>query len=152
MGVEVSRHGGRPIAVDLSPIVSCNMYRSVGAMWEGFIKWIYSVAALSSLVLVGLAVAGYVFFLAPFYWLWNLLFVAPSPTVWGPILIFQVAVIIVMRLLVDNRFKEPVFSAFVHPIGFSFLFLATLYGGSRRALSTGVRWKKRLYGSESCVQ
>jgi chlorobactene glucosyltransferase len=42
LGVEINRHGGRHIAIDLSPVVSCNMYRSVGAMWEGFIKWLYS--------------------------------------------------------------------------------------------------------------
>jgi len=152
LGIEVNRHGGRHIAIDLSPVVSCNMYQSLGAMWEGFIKWIYSVAALSRAALVGLIVAGYVFFLAPFYWLWNDLFVVATPTGWRPIVIFQVAVIIVMRWLVDKRFKEPVISAFLHPIGFSFLFLVGLYAGSRQAVGAGVRWKKRLYGRESVVE
>ena len=152
LGIEVNRHGGRHIAIDLSPVVSCNMYQSLGAMWEGFIKWIYSVAALSRAALVGLIVAGYVFFLAPFYWLWNDLFVAATPTGWRPIVIFQVAVIIVMRWLVDKRFKEPVVSTFLHPIGFSFLFLVGLYAGSRQAVGAGVRWKKRLYGRESVVE
>jgi len=152
LGIEVNRHGGRHIAIDLSPVVSCNMYQSLGAMWEGFIKWIYSVAALSRAALVGLIVAGYVFFLAPFYWLWNDLFVVATPTGWRPIVIFQVAVIIVMRWLVDKRFKEPVISAFLHPIGFSFLFLVGLYAGSRQAVGAGVRWKKRLYSRESVVE
>ena len=75
MGVEINRRGGRHIAVNLAPVVSCNMYQNIGAMWEGFIKWIYSVASLSPAALVVLLVAGYVFFLAPFYWLWNDLFV-----------------------------------------------------------------------------
>ncbi len=131
LGVEVIRHGGRHVAVDLSPVVSCNMYRSLGAMWEGFIKWIYSVASLSPVALVGLMVAGYIFFLAPFYWLWNELFVVTAPTGWGAIVIFQVATILVMRWLVDKRFKEPVVSTFLHPIGFSFLMLTGLYAGSR---------------------
>ncbi len=152
LGIEVNRHGGRHLAVDLSPVVSCHMYRSLGAMWEGFIKWIYSVASLSPAALVGMIVAGYVFFLAPFYWLWNELFVVAAPTEWRAIIIFQVATILVMRWLVDNRFKEPVVSTLLHPVGFAFLFLASLYAGWRRAVSAGVYWKKRLYREESCVR
>ncbi len=152
LGVEINRYGGRHVAVDLSPVVSCNMYQNVGAMWEGFIKWMYSVAALSRAALVGLLVAGYAFFLAPFYWLWNDLFVVAAPSSWRPIIIFQVVMIIVMRWLVDRRFKEPVISTFLHPIGFSFLILTALYAGSRQVVGAGVRWKKRLYGEESCVE
>jgi chlorobactene glucosyltransferase len=152
LGIEVNRHGGRHIAVDLSPVVSCHMYQSLGAMWEGFIKWIYSVAVLSPAALVGLMVAGYVFFLAPFYWLWNDLFVVVAPTDWRPIVIFQVATILVMRWIVANHFKEPVVSIFLHPVGFSFLFLAGLHAGLRRVVGNGVRWKKRLYGRQSGVE
>jgi chlorobactene glucosyltransferase len=152
LGMEVKRHGGRHIAIDLSPVVSCHMYRNVGAMWEGFVKWIYSVATLSSLALVGLLVAGYIFFLAPFYWLWNELFVVTVPTGWGPILIFQVVTILAMRWLVDNHFREPLISFPLHPLGFSFLFLACLYASSRRILGAGVQWKTRLYSKESRVE
>jgi len=152
LGVEVIRHGGRHVAVDLSPVVSCSMYRSLGAMWEGFIKWIYSVAVLSRAALVGLLIAGYAFFLAPFYWLWNDLFVVATPTGWRAIVIFQVATILVMRWLVDNHFKESVVSTFLHPVGFSFLFLTALYAGSRRVVGAGIHWKKRLYSRESGVE
>jgi len=152
LGFEVNRHRGRHVAVDLSSVVSCNMYRSVGAMWEGFVKWMYSVAAMSRVALAGLLIAGYAFFLAPFYWLWNDLFVVAVPTGWRPIVISQVAMILIMRWLVDRRFKEPLVSTILHPVGFSFLVLAVLYGGSRQAIGASVRWKKRLYGGESCVQ
>ena len=151
LGVEINRHGGRHIAVNLAPLVSCNMYRSMGAMWEGFIKWVYSVAALSRVAAVGLLVAGYVFFLAPFYWLWNALFISATPPDWRPIVILQVAMIMLMRWLVDNRFKEPTVSTFLHPVGFSFLILTALYAGWRQVLGSGVRWKKRLYDRESLV-
>jgi chlorobactene glucosyltransferase len=152
LGMEVKRHGGRHIAIDLSPVVSCHMYRNVGAMWEGFVKWIYSVATLSSLALVGMLVAGYIFFLAPFYWLWNELFVVTVPTGWGHILIFQVVTILAMRWLVDNHFREPLISFPLHPLGFSFLFLACLYASSRRILGAGIQWKTRLYSKESRVE
>ena len=152
LGVEVHRHGGRHMAVDLSPVVSCHMYQSIGAMWEGFIKWIYSVAALSSAALLGLMIAGFIFFLAPFYWLWKALFVAGSSTGWQFLVTLQVAMIIAMRRIADSRFKEPLASALLHPLGFSFLFLACLYGASHRAVGGRVHWKKRLYGGKSGVE
>jgi chlorobactene glucosyltransferase len=152
LGIEINRHGGRHLAVDLSPVVSCNMYRSLGAMWEGFIKWVYSVTALSPVVLVGLLVAGYVFFLAPFYWLWNEFFVLTAPSVWREVVIFQVAAILFMRGLLGNHFKEPAVSALFHPVGFSFLYVSGLYACGRRIVGAGVSWKKRLYRGESPVE
>ena len=152
LGIEVIRHGGRHVAVDLSRVVSCNMYQSLGAMWEGFVKWTYSVAALSRLALLGLLVAGYIFFLAPFYWLWKELFVVAIATDSRVIIIFQVTTILLMRRLVDKYFKEPVVSTLLHPVGFSFLVLSVLYAGSRRVVGVGVRWKKRLYDRQSGVE
>jgi chlorobactene glucosyltransferase len=142
LGVEVNRHGGRHIAVDLSPVVSCHMYRSLGATWRGLTKSIYSIAAISRIALLGLLVAGYAFFLAPFYWLFN---------AWEPIVIFQVSAIVVMRWLVDKRFKESIVSPVFHPVVFSFLILNVLYAGSRQVVGAGVHWKERLYSKESSV-
>ena len=152
LGVEISRSGGRQVAVDLSPAVSCNMYHNVGAMWEGFIKWVYSVLALSPPALAMMMVAAYFFFLLPFYSLWRELFVVVAPSSLRAVIISQVAMILLMRWLVDNRFKEPVISVFLHPVGLSFLFLASFCAVFRRAAGAGVRWKERLYGRESNVE
>ena len=95
--------------------------------------------------------AGYVFLLAPFYWLWNGLFGPAAPADWQLVVVFQVLLIVAMRWLVDNHFKESVVSAFLHPIGFSFLFLTALYAGARQAVGKGVHWKNRLYGQASGV-
>jgi chlorobactene glucosyltransferase len=145
LGMEINRHGGRYIAVDLSPVVSCYMYHGLGAMWRGLGRSIYSVAALSPVALAGLIIAGYIFFLAPFYSLWNELFVVASPSAWRNVILFQVTIILLMRWLVDNHFKEPAISSFMHPIGFSFLFLNTLYAGARWVAGAGVSWKNRHY-------
>ncbi len=152
LGVEVTRHGGRQVAIDLSSAVSCNMYRSVGAMLEGFIKWIYSVASLSFVTLVMMMTAAYIFFLAPFYSLWNGLFVTVFPVSWRAVIIFQVAVIFLMRWLLHNRFKEPSISTFLHPFGLAFLFFASFCAIFRRAVGAGVHWKERLYSKESSVE
>ncbi len=152
IGVEVHRHGGRHVAVDLSSVVSCHMYHSLSAMWEGFIKWIYSVTALSAVALFGLMIAGYIFFLAPFYWLWKALFVAASSTAWQLLVTLQVVMILAMRRMAAKHFKGPIVSALLHPLGFSFLFLACLYAASRRLVGARVHWKKRLYGGKSGVE
>ena len=152
LGVEINRHGGRHVAINLSSLVWCNMYRNVGAMWEGFVKWMYSVSALSPAALVGLMIAGYFFFLAPFYWLCNDLFLLAAPADWRFVVIFQIAIIIFMRWLVDSYFKEPIVSAILHPLGFSFLFASALYAGSRQVIGKGVQWKDRLYGATSGVK
>jgi len=152
LGIEVTRRRGRHVAVDLSPAVSCNMYHNVGAMWEGFIKWVYSVTSLSPAALVAMMAAAYAFYLLPFYSLWRELFVVVAPTGLRTIIISQVAVIFLMRWLVDNRFKAPVVSIFLHPVGLSFLFLASFCAVFRRVAGAGVRWKERLYSRESSVE
>ena len=152
LGVEVSRHGGRHLAVDLSPVVSCHMYDDLGATWEGFVKWTYSVSALSTTALIGLVLVGYMSFLAPFYWLWKEVFVLTSPPIWGPLVIFQVAVLFIMRWLIDSRFKESPVSALLHPLGMTFLVAAALYGMARQVAGVGVSWKKRVYGKASNIE
>ena len=100
--------------------------------------------------LVPLFAIGYFFFLLPFYSLWSVLVATAVPIDVRALVFFQVAAILVMRGLVDNRFREPVTSAFIHPFGFSFLFLAALYAGGLRLIGASVRWKRRLYSAESC--
>ncbi|MDY6916735.1 MAG: glycosyltransferase [Chloroflexota bacterium] len=151
LGIETCRHGGRHVAIDLSAVVSCNMYRSVWAMWEGLVRSLYAVAILTPAGLVGMIAAGYVFFLVPFYSLWNVLVVGTGDLVVRGIVLFQVGAILLMRWLVDRRFKEPVISTVLHPFGFSFLFVATLYAAALRIVGGRVRWKRRVYGVGGCA-
>lgn len=151
LGVETCRHGGRHVAVDLSMLVSCSMYRSVGAMWEGLVRSLYGVATLTPAGLVGMIAAGYIFFLLPFYSLWNVLVVGVGDVAVRGIVLFQVAAILLMRWLVDRRFREPLVSTLLHPFGFSFLFMATLYAAALRLVGGRVRWKRRVYGVGGCA-
>jgi chlorobactene glucosyltransferase len=152
LGAETNRHGGRHIAVDLSSVVSCNMYRDLGATWKGLARSIYSVIALSPAALVGLIIAGYIFYLAPFYSLWNEFVSAAAPSDWRTVIIFQVSIVLLMRWLADSHFRSPLVSTIMHPIGFSFLFLDVLYAGARHIVNPGIQWKDRLYGKGSGVE
>jgi hypothetical protein len=128
------------------------MYHNVGAMFEGFIKWIYSVASLSPVALTIMIAAAYFFYLAPFYSLWRELFVVVGSSGLRIVVISQVGMILFMRWLVDSRFKEPFISAFLHPLGLSFLFLSAFYAVCRRAIGAGVHWKERFYSRESSIE
>jgi len=152
LGVETVRQGGRHLAVDLSTVFNCRMYRTVGAMWEGIVKWIYSVAALSPIALVGLLAAIFIFYLAPFYWLWNGFLSTAAPTDWRFIVAFQIVMLLFMRWLVEHHFRQSLLSTFLHPIGFSFWYMAGLYGLWRQVVGLGVHWKERLYGEASGVK
>ncbi len=152
LGVEITRHGGKHVAIDLSPVFSCSMYHSIRTMSEGVIKWMYSVASLSAAALVALMVAGYVFFLAPFYWLWHELFMVATPTGLRPLIIFQVVVIIGMRLMADHRFRNSGISAWLHPLGFFYVLLSAVYATVRQVMGKGVSWKERVYNEESGVK
>jgi chlorobactene glucosyltransferase len=151
LGVQVHKHKGRHILVDLSSVVSCNMYRDFPVMWRGFIRWIYSIAAMSPLALVALLAAAYFFYFAPFYWLVNSFVFSRSSLIWWEVIIFQVAVIFFMRWLVDNRFKEPAVSTWLHPVGFSFLLISAFYAGWRKIWGAGISWKTRLYKGKSAA-
>ncbi len=152
LGVEITRSGGRHVVVDLSPVVSCNMYRNVKVMWEGFIRWMYSVASLSPAALIGMILAGIIFYLAPFYWLWRGLTGTVYTTLWQVVVISQLVIIFSMRWVLDNRFKEPIISSIAHPLGFSFLCVCACQAVYRMCAKIGISWKERIYNKDSCVQ
>ncbi len=152
LGIEVCRAGGCHVAADLSSVVECNMYRDIGAAWHGLGKSIYSITAISPLGLFALVLAAAFFYVGPFYWLWRGFMMIDTPLAWREVVVLQVGVILLMRWLVDNRFKEPAGSVFFHPFGLMFLFLDVLYAGARYLVGAGISWKERVYGGESVVK
>jgi chlorobactene glucosyltransferase len=151
LGIETSRRGGRHVVVDLSQVVSCNMYPGIEAAWSGLGRSIYSITAISPVGLLGLVLAAYFFYVAPFYWLWHGLFMTEAPFSWLAVVVFQVAIIFLVRWLVDNRFREPGISVWFHILGFAFLFVNVLWFGGRWLVGAGVSWKERVYGREESV-
>ncbi len=152
MGVEISRHGGRHIAVDLSPVVSTNMYHDFGAAWKGLGRSIYSVAAMAPLALAALVLLAYYVYVAPFFWLWNGFFVGGESLLWRGLVVIQIIIMLVMRWLVDNRFREPPISMWFQPIGMLFYLINVFYSGGRWLVGAGITWKERFYGKESTIE
>jgi chlorobactene glucosyltransferase len=149
LGVMVTRHGWRHLSVDLSALVECRMYDSLGNMWEGLVKWMYSVAALSMPALTGLIILGSFSFLVPFISLWRGAVIGAA---WYWVAVMQIALILIMRYLVDARFRLSAVSFFLHPLGMATWILAALWGMGRRLAGAGVSWKNRLYCRSSSVE
>jgi chlorobactene glucosyltransferase len=151
MGIEVGRHGGRHVAVDLSSVVSCDMYPTPGAMWRGLVRCVYSVTAISPLMLLILIIIACYCYIGPFYWLWNGLFVLKAPFIWCTLVVTQVLAIFFMRFLVDTRFKSSVLSTWLHPIGITYILVIVIYSIYRWVTGAGVSWKERAYGKEESI-
>jgi chlorobactene glucosyltransferase len=152
LGIEMSRRGGRHVAIDLSSVVSCNMYPAVGSMWSGLVRCVYSVSALSPVMLLVLVPLAWLFYIGPFYWLWNGFFMYDgAPLLWRGLVVFQVMLLFFMRWLVDNRFKEPPVSAWLHPLGMGYIFVVVVYSFLRWMVGAGVSWKERVYGEEESI-
>jgi chlorobactene glucosyltransferase len=152
MGIEMARRGGRHVAVDLSPVVFCNMYPTALAMWRGLVRCVYSVTAimpLALLVLVALAVFCYI---GPFYWFVRGFFIPEATYVWRGVVFVQMALAFLTCGLVVNRFKEPGVSAGLYPVSILFLLITVLYAMWRWLIGAGVTWKERAYGRESAIE
>jgi chlorobactene glucosyltransferase len=150
--VETTRKGGRYRFANLSEVVTCSMYTNLGDMWSGVLKWMYSVASISTLALAALMAMGYILFFAPFYALYNQLFVLPFHSAWFLIIVFQVSVVLLMRLIVMVRLREPIVSPVFHPLGFAFVFTTCVYAAISWLRKDGVRWKERIYGGHSSIR
>lgn len=144
LGAEVYRKGGRVLAVDLSPVVACRMYKDFGSMWQGFAKSIYGVTR-SALILLILEIFGYMLFLGPIYALCdkfiNQAYLEPCFV----LIATQVLIIIFMRLLMRYRFKESIYATILHPLGLLFFMGNGIYVIYRRVFGKGIEWKERHY-------
>jgi len=151
LGRETARHHCRQLTLDLSQLVSCQMYREFGTMWDGIARWLYVVASLSTLTLFGIMGVVVILFLAPFIWLAHGLLLAQPALGWQVLVMLQVAILYLARFLAGRRFSQPNSSVILHPIGMSFLLLVGLYASYQHLRGAGVRWKGRVYGTESQI-
>jgi chlorobactene glucosyltransferase len=151
LGIEVSRHKYRQLTLDLSSLVSCQMYREFGSMWDGITRWLYTVASLSAVSLVGMIAVVLLLFLAPFFWLAYGLLLAQPAFAWEVLVMLQVAIVFLARFLAGRRFSQSKTSIILHPIGVVFLLLVSFYASYQYLTGAGVKWKGRVYDSGSQI-
>jgi len=153
LGIEVNKHGGKHIAVDLSDVDSCRMYNDFSGIWTGLGRSVYAIAEISVAALVMLMALAYLCYILPFYSLPNALFNIDGNNYLTAIIIIQVVTIFLMRWLSDRRFNNnSLISIILHPIGILFLFAVVINAIFKKIAGTGIRWKGRLYTEESSAE
>jgi hypothetical protein len=70
---------------------------------------------------------------------------------WSMLIAMQIGAILLMRVLVDRRFRHPQLYSISHPAGISFWLLCVINGAIRHLTGGGVRWKERSYTSKTGV-
>jgi chlorobactene glucosyltransferase len=145
LGKEISRHGLKQVTLDLSQLVSCQMYREFRPMWDGIIRWLYSVASLSTVMMLVIVIVVTMLFLAPFLWLVHGLLLSETPFSWKMVVGMQVGILLLGRYLVGRRFSQPKSSILLHPFGIGFLVIVSFYASCRSINRAGITWKGRIY-------
>lgn len=118
--------------------------KDFGSMWKGFAKSIYGVTQ-SMLVLLLLGVLGYMLFLGPFYALCDKCIFETDPRPCLILIAIQVLMILFMRLLMRDHFKESIYATIFHPLGLFFFLMNAGYVIFRKMFSKGIEWKERHY-------
>lgn len=152
LGLEIARRGKRQGVVDLTQVVACRMYTGLGELYNGLNKIFYSMTSLSPLifVLAIIVVAG--LFLTPFILVAGHFIPILPDWGWSTVIALQVALILLMRLLIDLRFHQSRRYLISHPAGISFLVLCGFRGAISRITGAGVEWKQRHYSHDSTVK
>ncbi|MCL2706724.1 MAG: glycosyltransferase [Dehalococcoidia bacterium] len=149
LGIAIAKAKGRHLAVDLSSLVNCHMYSNIAESWRGLSRALYGISALSYAALGMLLFLGCFVLLAPLFWLVALFFMTDMLPQWGPLVIMQVALLLIMRRWADAHFKEDWTATLLYPLGIIFLIAVVANGMWRRLIGASISWKKRSYHSNS---
>ncbi|MBI3879394.1 MAG: glycosyltransferase [Verrucomicrobia bacterium] len=142
LGRVVLRNRMRLELADATLLVRTRMYRSFPQLWEGFSKNLFAVAGGTWLTLAGalFATTGLLvlpWFLAP---LLSVLGHPLAPWAWTVVLLT-----FVRRLVLALRFRTPILSAILHPVGSLLSTTMTLNSAWRCWTGRGINWKARAF-------
>lgn len=153
------KNGFRTDIVDLTNLAEVRMYDSTSAVWMGLAKNATEglgtptrILPLTILLLLGqvLPVIALALWLA--FWVSNMVvgatFDDPTmATIVSILLALAVVASYLPRLLAVRRFKQPLLSALLHPLGISLLLVVQWYALARQIFGRPVAWRARAYAS-----
>jgi chlorobactene glucosyltransferase len=132
-------HGERSLCLDGQDIVSVRMYENFGAIWRGFQKNFYPGFRTRTSFWSFLTMHFFVFLL-PFV----ILAFLPSGEATS-LMLAAVLGILMIRLVLAVRFRQPVWAVFLHPVAELLLLALGISSWWRWAHGDGVTWKDRSY-------
>lgn len=141
-------HGQHTDLADLTMLATCRMYTTASQVWQGLAKNATEglaspgrIVPITLLLLMGQVV--------PFVLLLGLVFsrVPASPLLWAIVLAGVVAALLPRGFAV-LRFRQPVQSAILHPVGIAVLLALQWYALLRKLRGGAVSWRSRAYVGE----
>ncbi len=156
---EFRRHGLRTDIVDLTELAEVRMYESAGAVWMGLAKNAteglgspkrivpVTVLLLMGQVLPVIAAALWVAFCVSSVVVGATLDDPRAAVVVSVLLGVAVVGVYLPRCIAVRRFKQPVLSAMLHPVGILMLLAVQWYALVRQIFGRPVEWRARSYSS-----
>jgi hypothetical protein len=155
------RAGFRTDIVDLTPLASVRMYDSAGAVWSGLAKNATEglgspgrILPLTLLLLLGQVLPMIAAALWLAFWVSSLVVGATmdDPRMAAAVTLLLIAALAcsyLPRLLAVRRFKQPLASALLHPLGVVVLLVIQWYALTRQLVGKPVAWRARSYATGS---
>lgn len=142
------QHGFHTDLADLTPLAVCRMYTDASEVWQGLAKNATEGIAAPARILP-ISILLFLGQVAPFLLAADLLFHRHLAT---PAMVACTVVALagawLPRLLATHRFRQPLRSALLHPVGIVLLLSIQWYALIRKTLGGQVTWKQRSYAGE----
>lgn len=141
------QHGFHTDIADLTHLARCRMYTSAAEVWQGLAKNATEGIAAPARILP-ISVLLFLGQVMPFVLAAVLLLRHTGSPAVIAYTIVAVAGACLPRMLAARRFRQPLRSALLHPIGIVALLAIQWYALIRKALGGAVSWKERSYAGE----
>ena len=141
----VKRAGFRLMVCDGRELVSCRMYTSLSAIWEGFSKNLfpgfeYSVGNIGAMMVFSLLTSVMPFLVVPVG-----IAAGATASAFFRLACWQAGIVLGIRLLLALRFRLALWPVLLHPLAM-LVFIAIAFNSMRsNVIGQGARWKGRVY-------
>ncbi len=158
------RTGFRTDLADLTALAHVRMYDSAAKVWSGLAKNATEgiaaprrIVPITLTLLLGQVAPTCLVLIAFFiglYIQWHHMFIIGfskpfAAIIWGILLLLTLVASFLPRLLAARRFKQPLKSALLHPVGIVLLLCVQWYALARQWMGKPVGWRQREYVSGS---
>lgn len=139
----IKKHGLKVVVNKGLDILSCRMYHSFSEIWEGFSKNIFPGMNYNSFLLFTVFTVYLLLFFVPFVGLAISVVAANELLMYN--FLYQSALVLLMRVLINTSFKLGHVSTLLHPVGIFIISMIGFNSWRWNKLGKGSVWKGRTY-------
>ena len=139
----IKRFGYKVVVNKGLDILSCRMYQSFKEIWEGFSKNIFPGMGYSSLTLFSVFFVYLILFFMPFAGAMVSLVTGNEYLLYN--FLYQVGLLIIMRVIINSSFKLGFISTLLHPAGVLIISMIGFNSWRWNKIGKGSLWKGRTY-------